>query len=122
MFEGNFKLVDGREFTKDDVLGADAKVLVERIRSLRRNGGINAVNVDFAIYCLHYAEQLRYCAGYNGAYNDGGASALEDKVEAWISGLEDRVPDCFVRLQQKYERDANDEYAKYLELKKKFEK
>lgn len=120
MFEGNFKLVDGRPYTKDDVLGAKAKNLLDRIRKLNRNGVMSGSVADFAIYCLHVAEQNRYNAGYGGAHNDGGATQLEHQIEAWIAGFEDRVPDAFVKLSQAYHRDTDPEYVKYLELKKKF--
>jgi hypothetical protein len=67
-----------------------------------------------------HANKLRDDASYTGAWSDNGASDLEAKLEAWLSGLKREVPLVFKEFYASVKRDNDPEYAEFLRLKRKF--
>jgi hypothetical protein len=74
-----------------------------------------------------HATEMKLSAAYAGAMNDGGASALLEKLKIfetmWDGNplLESRVPQFIKPVLIKVEQRYDPEYQKYLELKAKFE-
>ena len=74
-----------------------------------------------------HAAEMKLSAAYSGAMNDGGASALLEKLEIfgtmWDGNPlpESRVPKFIKPVLVKIEQSYDPEYQKYLELKAKFE-
>lgn len=62
------------------------------------------------------ADDRRISAGYQGSYNDGGASTLEMQVKFYNYGRQGVVPSEW----NGYMSQLDSEYQKYLELRKKF--
>lgn len=67
------------------------------------------------------AERRRTNAAYDGAMHDGGARSILDTVEAWLCGLEGRVPQSLEAYRKMAQREADPEWAEYQRLQKKFE-
>jgi len=73
------------------------------------------------------AQDKRESAAYGGSYGDGGASLMESKLNAFLSGwnreipewLDEHVEEARIEIEREaYKKDP--EYAKFLELKEKF--
>lgn len=73
---------------------------------------------------LQSAKQTREAAGYDGRYDDGGASVKENNLKYWLSGINGQIPDAYSRLVENYKRqqliDNDHEYREYLRLQEKF--
>jgi hypothetical protein len=73
------------------------------------------------------AAEMKLSAAYSGAMNDGGASALMEKLKIfkimWDGKPlpESRVPQFIKSVLIEVEQSYDPEYQKYLELKAKFE-
>ena len=73
------------------------------------------------------AAEMKLSAAYSGAKNDGGASALMEKLKIfkimWDGKPlpESRVPQFIKSVLIEVEKTYDPEYQKYLELKAKFE-
>lgn len=88
-------------------------------------------------HLMQYADKLEHDAGMSGAYNDGGAHVLRDKVKAFEAGLQGRIPvewECLA-FAQEFRRPLelplegllvapmmDPEFAEYERLKAKFER
>lgn len=71
------------------------------------------------------AHAARENAGYAGAWDDGGASRMLERLDAWLDGIQfarSGVTNTYRDLAARISRDGDPEYTRYLELKKKFEK
>lgn len=73
------------------------------------------------------AQDKRESAAYSGSYGDGGASVMEAKLNAFLSGWNREIPDwleeCVDQAEIEIEREAykkDPEYTKFLELNEKF--
>lgn len=79
-------------------------------------------HLKFVEYALKQAQQKRDDAGFGGAMHDGGASDIEHALTSWIDGLQGRTPSCYplFELHKQFTVEADPDYAKYLELKKRF--
>ena len=77
------------------------------------------VRLALARYRQH-AKKVALDAGYSGAMNDGGASFMEAKAQAFEDGWNHKVPDFLVEACEQIQREANPEYAEYLRLQQKF--
>jgi mannose/cellobiose epimerase-like protein (N-acyl-D-glucosamine 2-epimerase family) len=84
----------------------------------------HALARDTAAEMRRKAEVVRRTAGANGCFGDGGAAATLREVEAFEAGMSNRWPnDEWCRTAAAIaQRESDPEYAKYLELKKRFEK
>lgn len=76
--------------------------------------------IPFLSFCRNKANGLRIDAGYSGAMNDGGASRLEDAVNAFEAGLQGIIPECLMKHYQEYQRANDPEWAELQRLGKKF--
>lgn len=74
----------------------------------------------FIAFANKVAQNRRDDAGYSGAYHDGGARDLEEKIKAWHAGIEGVVPDCLQTIWSDHQRSMDPEYQEYLRLQKKF--
>jgi hypothetical protein len=66
------------------------------------------------------AANRRDSAGYSGRWDDGGASTLETQVEYFNYGRAGTLPPEWAKFALQVSNEADPEYAKYLELRKKF--
>lgn len=73
-----------------------------------------------AARALRDAEQRRQSAGYSGALDDGGSGRIKDIVEAFLAGLESRLPESLREYEKLHVRETDPEYPAYLRLQKKF--
>jgi hypothetical protein len=69
---------------------------------------------------LAEANSRRLDAGYGGRMDDGGASALETQVAYFNYGRTDTLPPEWIKFEKQAIAEADPDYKKYLELKKKF--
>lgn len=69
---------------------------------------------------LRDARNRKESAGFSGRWDDGGASTLETQVEYYNYGRAGTVPPAWAKFVQQADRESDPEYAKYLELKRKF--
>lgn len=60
-------------------------------------------------------------AGYSGAMHDGGGGALIKEADAFVAGLERRLPTGWEKYASEVKKEADPEYAQYMRLKRKFE-
>jgi hypothetical protein len=67
------------------------------------------------------ADGVEKSAAYNGSMSDGGASTMRCMAIAYEAGLRREVPYFLEPFIKKVNRETDPEYAKFLELKKKFE-
>lgn len=67
------------------------------------------------------ADEAELSAGYSGEMSDGGADRMRQQADAFEAGLKGIVPDFLKDILLQVQRENDSEYAKYLELKKKFE-
>lgn len=70
-------------------------------------------------HLMQYADRLAHDAGMSGAYNDGGASVLRDKVKAFEAGLQGQIPAEWERIVAPM---MDPEFAEYQRLRAKFER
>lgn len=70
---------------------------------------------------LKAADNAEQNAGFSGLMSDGGASVMRKQVKAFMDGLDQVVPDFLAPYVTQIVRESDPEYAKYLELKKRFE-
>lgn len=63
------------------------------------------------------AEQKAISAHHNGAFNDGGASAILKDIELYKKGMDLEIPEQW----EKHFIKLDSEYDEYIRLKKKFE-
>jgi len=113
-----FTKIDGSEPTNYDVLEDKAQKILARLQVG------STITRNFAEYALHIAQRRRTNAGFSGAYDDGGASAIEAAVDAWISGLNQTIPSANSVLgpvYRSFNRDTDPRYEQYLRLKAEFE-
>jgi hypothetical protein len=75
----------------------------------------------FLDFLLKKAEELAMNAGYSGAYDDGGASALRRQVECYRAGLAGTLPDSWRAHHAEFARLNDPEFATYKRLQAKFE-
>lgn len=73
------------------------------------------------------ASSARYNAGMGGKWGDGGASAMEEKLEYWLDGIkfaqsETNETHKYKHIVEKLEKLADPDYEIYMRLKDKFEK
>lgn len=76
---------------------------------------------DFFIFLRRKANTLQENAGYSGDNTDGGARILIQQVEIYEAAMSKTIPDCWRKDYDAFVKQTDPEYAKYLELKKKFE-
>lgn len=67
---------------------------------------------------LKDADQRAEDAGFGGRMDDGGASRLRDQVAFYKAGMNNILPNEWL----KYEEKLDPEYSEYIRLKNKFEK
>lgn len=67
------------------------------------------------------AENKRNDAGFAGSWGDNGASNITDAVRIWRDGLSRNIPKELAKYARQAERNADSDYKKYLELKRRFE-
>lgn len=108
--------VNGRVPQGELALQQDVLKLLSRLQMAR----VDRSTYRFVQYVLLVAQQRRIDAGYQGAMSDGGASRLESEVETYIAGLTNTTPAAWDQLLREFNREHDPEYAKYLELHKKF--
>lgn len=70
---------------------------------------------------LELAEKKREDAGYAGAMDDGGASALEMQVTSYANGWLHEVPAWLQVYVDAIIHESDSEYDEYWRLKEKFE-
>lgn len=74
---------------------------------------------------LKWAAQQKEAAGYNGSFHDGGASVVEEKVQAFKAGMELRIPEFwsaqYAETYDRYLKVQDPEWQNYQRLKAKFE-
>jgi hypothetical protein len=76
---------------------------------------------EFAHYMIAKGEQTKIDAGYRGDWGDGGGGRDIAEAQAFLAGLDRRLPDDW-KAEFKRMRDKEDiEYKEYLRLKAKFE-
>lgn len=66
------------------------------------------------------AERMKNDAGFGGRMDDGGAKRLTEIVDAWVSGLNSKVPEELQRYQEIVQREADPDWDEYQRLKRKF--
>lgn len=71
-------------------------------------------------FILNEAEERRLAAGYNGSYDDGGASKLEEQVAIFNAGWNREYPEAWKKLIKQFHMENDSEYQTYLRLKEKF--
>jgi hypothetical protein len=79
-------------------------------------------NHSFFTFLLKKAQIKRLNAGYSGDGGDGGAREIENSIKIYKAGMEGTLPDVWIGYWKEFQMENDPEYAKYLELKKKFEK
>lgn len=67
------------------------------------------------------ADDVERNAAYGGAMHDGGASRMRAEAIAYEDGLERTIPSFLEPFIKEVNRQEDPDYAKFLELKKKFE-
>lgn len=72
-------------------------------------------------YINNVADKLAEDAGFGGRHDDGGAQNLRDQVRFYTMGQRGLMPADWFKYKEDFERTEDPEYAKYLELKQKFE-
>ncbi len=72
-------------------------------------------------YLLNVAHNKRESAGYSGRMDDDGAKSLEDQIECFRAGLDNRVPECWTHYVSDFKKISDPEYSEYMRLKKKFD-
>lgn len=77
--------------------------------------------LKFINYMYIVAKNKGVAAAMNGAMNDGGQTALENEIEAYVAGMNGQIPKCWDNIRKNYMRETNDEFAEYQRLKEKFE-
>jgi hypothetical protein len=75
---------------------------------------------DFMGFLLRKAERLESDAAHGGCEHDGGASHLRELVSVWVACVDGYFPEVFCKYQKEYHLANDPDYAKYLELKKRF--
>lgn len=70
---------------------------------------------------IEYAEIQRDSAGFSGAMHDGGYQNMMDELGAYQTGLRGGIPEFLQEYYTEISNEQDPEYAKYLELKDKFE-
>jgi hypothetical protein len=111
------QLYDGRLVPKDRMyqLQPEALALLGRLSA----GNPHRQLLE---WLMQYAQIKRADAGYGGEMNsDYGARALEEQVEVFIAAMQGSLPSVWDRYIKIRAKDHDPEYAKYLELKSKFE-
>jgi hypothetical protein len=72
------------------------------------------------------ATKARDDAGYSGAWNDGGAAAMERHLNFWLLGLIQKVPAQYDKIVVEYEKqhlkENSGEYRLFLNLREKYKK
>jgi parvulin-like peptidyl-prolyl isomerase len=66
------------------------------------------------------ADDAREAAGAMGSYSDGGASTIAMQLEYYGYGQRGEIPPAWQDAAKQAEHEADPDYAKYQELKKKF--
>lgn len=66
------------------------------------------------------ASELQTAAAHDGRYDDGGAAHLRGLIDAYVAGTRGAVPPFLEPFMKQAEDEADPEYAKYLELRRKF--
>lgn len=107
---------NGHVPTGELALKEHARVIMRDVRDATTDQATR----DLLEYILLEAQSRRISAAYGGAMHDNGASDLESQVEVYVAGLKRVSPSCWEPLVQAFNRDHDPDYAKYLELKKKF--
>lgn len=74
---------------------------------------------DVIALVLKEAENCRTIVDYSGRWDDGGASLLKTQVEYFNYGRSGQLPPAWAKFAQQASNEADPEYVKYLELKKK---
>lgn len=78
-------------------------------------------NIDKIIVLVHRAAQdARVDAGMTGRWDDGGAGSLEMQIEFFNYGRHGITPPSWSKFAQQAAAEADPDYAKYIELRKKF--
>lgn len=65
-------------------------------------------------------QQIQQDAAHGGSISDGGGGALINEVNAFLAGLDGRVPASWAVFAKEAGREADPEYQTYLRLKKRF--
>lgn len=65
-------------------------------------------------------ETMRENAGYGGRMDDGGGGTLIAQAEAFLAGLDRRLPASWQRYAAQATTEADPEYATYRRLRAKF--
>lgn len=74
------------------------------------------------IRLLEKARGLELDAGYSGSMNDGGASFIRMKVEAFRHGLNGTLPEEWIEIVEQINAENDPDWGTYQKLKSKFEK
>lgn len=72
-------------------------------------------------FILKKADKLQESAGYNGSWDDGGASRLRDEVKFYRYGQSKSIPKEWKKHVKEFSQEIDPEYDEYLRLKEKFE-
>jgi len=65
-------------------------------------------------------EERKVAAGFTGSMHDGGGGALIANADAFIAGLERRLPNEWLKYANEAVVEKDPEYATYKRLQKKF--
>lgn len=83
---------------------------------------LNDVNLkDLYKYINNVADNKELDAGMGGRHDDGGARILRQQISFYQMGRNGTIPSDWERYANELKNEKDPEYAKYLELKKKFE-
>ena len=69
------------------------------------------------------AQNARDDAGYGGRMDDGGASAMEQRLDAWLDGIafaQTGRTKLYSNILEQARKENDPEYQEYLRLKEKF--
>lgn len=81
---------------------------------------IDKIHTEIAYAARQDAERKRNDAAGGGSMHDGGAGQLEAVVDAWVAGLEGKIPKQLQSYADQVKIESDPEYAEYLRLKDKF--
>ncbi len=80
------------------------------------------INIEDLISAMYKkAETMKHNAGMNGAWNDGGASALVEQIEAFKCGMTGQVPNGWLEVANQMKNEDDPDWEQYQKLKTKFE-